>query len=185
MQGVEPLVEIVDRVVALRDPEQIVDQLRGELCALISSGAVPLPALLRDCCGEHYARRLVHRDAQRGYSIVAMTWGPQQSTMLHDHAGLWCVEGVWQGSIEVHQFELMERQEGERYRFEKRGSMRAGTGSAGCLIPPHEYHVIRNPTPDPAVSIHVYGGDMTFCHVFDERGQGWYERQGKALGFDA
>jgi 3-mercaptopropionate dioxygenase len=185
MQGAEPLVEVVNRAVAAGDPEKIVDQLRGELCSLISSGEMPLPELLRACCGEHYARRLVHRDTERGYSIVAMTWGPQQTTMLHDHAGLWCVEGVWQGSIEVLQFEMVDEKGAELFKFEKRGSIRAGIGSAGCLIPPHEFHVIRNPSKDPAISIHVYGGDMTFCHVFEERGEGWYERQGKTLGFDA
>jgi 3-mercaptopropionate dioxygenase len=184
MQGAEPLVEVVNRAVAAGDAERIVDQLRGELCGLISAGTMPLPELLRACCGDHYARRLVHRDPERGYSIVAMTWGPHQTTGLHDHAGLWCVEGVWQGSIEVLQYELVEERAEQRCRFEKRGSIRAGKGSAGCLIPPHEHHVIRNPADEPAVSIHVYGGDMNFCHVFEERGDGWYERRGKALGFD-
>ncbi len=33
-----------------------------------------------------------------------------------------------------------------RYRFEPRGTMNAGPGSAGSLIPPHEYHTIRNPS---------------------------------------
>ncbi len=26
-----------------------------------------------------------------------MTWGPGQGTPLHDHAGIWCVEGVVEG----------------------------------------------------------------------------------------
>ena len=184
MQGAEPLVSLVDGAVTAPDTEAVVDRLRGELCALISSGRMPLPELLQQCCGEHYARRLVHRNPELGYSIVAMTWGPRQQTTLHDHAGLWCVEGVWQGSIEVLQYELMEQREA-LFRFEKRGTMRAGIGSAGCLIPPHEYHVIRNPADEPAISIHIYGGDMTFCNVFEDRGQGWFEKHGKPLGFDA
>jgi predicted metal-dependent enzyme (double-stranded beta helix superfamily) len=112
-----------------------------------------------------------------------MTWGPQQGTSIHDHAGLWCVEGVFKGSIEVQQYELTAR-EGDRFRFEPRGSFHAGIGSTGCLIPPHEYHTIRNASSRPAVSVHVYGGDMTRCSVFEPEGEGWYMRREKTLGMD-
>jgi len=180
-----PLVELVDRAVGDGGGvEHIVDTLRSQLCALIRSGAVQLPERLGTPHGDHYARRLLHRDEQRRYSIIAMTWGAQQGTSLHDHAGLWCVESVWQGSIEVLQFELVERQTDGLFRFEKRGSMQAGIGSAGCLIPPHEYHMIRNPSEEPAVSVHIYGGDMTFCNVFEDRGGGWFQRREKPLGLD-
>jgi predicted metal-dependent enzyme (double-stranded beta helix superfamily) len=185
MGQANPLVELVDRAVGDgTDVEHIVDALRGELCTLIRSGSVQLPERLAHPTGDHYARRLLHRDERRGYSIIAMTWGAQQGTSLHDHAGLWCVESVWQGSIEVLQFELVERRGESLFRFEKRGSMQAGIGSAGCLIPPHEYHVIRNPSAEPAVSVHIYGGDMTFCNVFEARGDGWFQRREKPLGLD-
>jgi predicted metal-dependent enzyme (double-stranded beta helix superfamily) len=183
MSGTKALVDLVNDAVRAREPEAIVEQLRSGLCELISSGAEPLPAELTLCCDDHYARRLVHEDLERGYSIVAMTWGPRQGTSLHDHAGLWCVESVWQGSIEVQQYELLEQQ-GELYKFEKRGSIQAGIGSAGCLIPPHEYHVIRNPAPRPAVSVHIYGGQMTRCNVYEANGNGWFKRCDKPLGLD-
>ena len=185
MGQANPLVDLVDRVVGEgEDVEHIVDALRGQLCALIRSGSVQLPERLGHPNGDHYARRLLHRDERRGYSIIAMTWGAQQGTSLHDHAGLWCVESVWQGSIEVLQFELVERRGESLFRFEKRGTMQAGIGSAGCLIPPHEYHVIRNPSAEPAVSVHIYGGDMTFCNVFEDKGGGWFQRREKPLGLD-
>ncbi len=179
------LVDLVDRAVG-RDAgvEDLVDTLRTQLCELIRGGTVQLPERMTACNGDHYARRLLHRDEERGYSIIAMTWGAQQGTSLHDHAGMWCVESVWQGSIEVLQFELVERQSDGLFRFEKRGSMQAGIGSAGCLIPPHEYHVIRNPSAEPAVSVHIYGGDMTFCNVFEDKGGGWFQRREKPLGLD-
>jgi predicted metal-dependent enzyme (double-stranded beta helix superfamily) len=178
------LVELVDRAVGeSADVETLVDTLRTSLCALIRDGSFQLPERVADTHGEHYARRLLHRDERLGYSIIAMTWGGRQGTALHDHAGLWCVESVWKGSIEVLQFEVVERRD-ELYRFEKCGTMLAGTGSAGCLIPPHEYHVIRNPDPDPAVSVHIYGGDMDFCNVFESRGDGWYQRRRKPLTLD-
>src|SRR5262249_51910930 len=143
MNGTQSLISLVDEAVTLGDPEKIVNRLREGLCELIASGEVDLPERVHECCADHYARRLIHRDDARGYSIVAMTWGPNQGTPVHDHGGLWCVEGVFKGSIEVQQYE-MTAHESERFRFERRGSFQAGIGSAGCLIPPHEYHAIRN-----------------------------------------
>jgi 3-mercaptopropionate dioxygenase len=181
--GRNALVRLVDSALAAGDTEQIVDRLRGGLCELVSFGGVELPSELTQSCGDHYARRLVHEDLARGYSIIAMTWGPHQGTTLHDHAGLWCVESVWRGNIEVLQYELVEQRDA-LFRFEKRGSVRAGVGSAGCLIPPHEYHMIRNPTERPAVSVHIYGGRMDCCNVFEDTGNGWYRRKLKPLGLD-
>src|SRR3546814_16841178 len=76
-----------------------------------------------------------------------MTWAPGQGTPIHDHCGLWCVEGVWDGELEITQYELLER-DGERFRFRAAGRMHAGPGSAGSLIPPHEYHTITNASGD-------------------------------------
>src|SRR5688500_2185961 len=98
MGQANPLVELVDRAVSRGDDvEHVVDALRGQLCALIRSGEMQLPANISAPNGDHYARRLLHRDERLGYSIIAMTWGAGQGTSLHDHAGLWCVESVWQG----------------------------------------------------------------------------------------
>lgn len=183
MSGTQALITLAERAVARGDPEQIVNSLREGLCELISSGEVDLPEHVMDCCADHYARRLIHRDDARGYSIVAMTWGPKQGTPVHDHGGLWCVEGVFKGSIEVQQYEMTEHRD-ERFRFERRGSFQAGIGSAGCLIPPHEYHSIRNAGSKPAVSVHIYGGEMNRCGVFEPTSDGWYKRHEKALGLD-
>ena len=54
------------------------------------------------------APRALSQPAEHGYSVVAMTWGPGQGTPLHDHSGLWCVEGVWHGELEITQYELLE-----------------------------------------------------------------------------
>jgi predicted metal-dependent enzyme (double-stranded beta helix superfamily) len=181
--GADTLIAMAEHAVAQGDVEKIVDELRTGLCSVIRSGEVQLPAEFRKSGGDHYARRLVHRDDRRGYSVVAMTWGPGQATPLHDHGGMWCVEGVWEGSIDVQQYELVER-ESDRFRFEKRNSFQAGKGSAGCLIPPHEYHRICNRGDEVAISLHIYGGDMNRCSVFEPQEGGWYVRHEKALGLD-
>ncbi|MFK8053256.1 MAG: cysteine dioxygenase [Woeseiaceae bacterium] len=162
------------------------DHIKTELCKMIRSRAFELPASVLQPMPDRYARRLIHRDEEKGYSIVAMTWGPCQSTPIHDHSGMWCVEGVCAGTIDVLQFELMEQDADQRFRFESRNSYMAGIGSAGCLIPPYEYHLIANPCDrNPAVSLHIYGGDMHQCQVFvQEQQTEWYQKVTKDLSFD-
>lgn len=184
--GLSALIELCDEAVALDTPEQVVDRLKSELCRQIRGNAFELPVAVMQPLPDRYARRLLHRNADLGYSIVAMTWGPCQSTPIHDHSGMWCVEGVCAGTIDVLQYELMETADADRYRFESRNSYMAGIGSAGCLIPPYEFHKIANACDrSPAVSLHIYGGDMSECSVFIREGEtDWYRKAVKSLSFD-
>jgi hypothetical protein len=59
----------------------------------------------------------------------------------------------------------------------------AAVGSAGCLIPPFEYHVLANALDEPSITLHVYGGEMTTCHVFEPAGNGRYLRRERALSY--
>ncbi len=182
--GIGELIALVDAAVDKQDVTTTVETIKAELCRLLRSGRIDLPpALTREVDG-HYARRLLHRDEERGYSIVVMTWGPGQRTPIHDHSGMWCVEGVWGGSIDVQQYEKVNTP-GEAVRFEPRNSYEAGIGSAGCLIPPYEYHSISNACADTnAVSLHIYGGEMASCNVFYAQADGTYRRESHPLGYD-
>ena len=53
-----------------------------------------------------------------------MTWGPGQGTPLHDHAGIWCVECVVEGEMEVRQYDLVEENAGS-FRFVPQPSIEA------------------------------------------------------------
>ncbi len=165
-------------------PHGITSCLREALCDLMDEQSVRLPEECLQPCADGYQRRLLYQDDKTGCVVMAMTWGPGQGTAIHDHSGMWCVEGIWEGSIEVVQYELMAQEHG-RYKFEPRTTMRAGKGSAGSLIPPHEYHTIRNPSQhETAVSIHIYSGEMTCCNVFKQCEDGWYEREARQLSCD-
>ena len=52
---------------------------------------------------------------------------------------------------------------------------------AGCLIPPFEYHVLANALDEPSITLHVYGGEMTTCHVFVPAADGRYVRKERPL----
>lgn len=133
---------------------------------MLGGRLLTLPERLVQPRAEAYARRLLHRDPQGRYSAIVMTWGPGQGTAVHDHGGLWCVEGVVDGEIAVTQY-LVEQERDGYYRVTPIGSLLAGTGSAGCLIPPTDHHVLANARPTRAsVTLHVYGGDLDDCKVF-------------------
>jgi len=172
--GARKLIEAIDAAVQLADEAATTDALRSLLCRSIRDQAVRLPSCVFEREDDHYARRELYRSEEFGYSVVAMTWGPRQGTPIHDHAGQWCVEGVWEGFLEITPYELVETQ-GRRYRFEPRGTMNAGAGSAGSLIPPHEYHTIQNPSEDAiAVSLHIYRRPLESCAKFHPDANGWY-----------
>ncbi len=184
-RGAERLIENIDAAVQAASEQEITARIKHSLCALIRAGDLEMPACVKQPASDHYARRLLYRSDAHGYSMVAMTWGPGQGTALHDHAGLWCVEAVCLGTIKVEQYELAER-DGERMRFTKEDHIRASVGTAGCLIPPHEYHTIANVSDeDCAVTLHIYGGDMECCNVFEPEGEGWFRKVKKNLVFDA
>jgi predicted metal-dependent enzyme (double-stranded beta helix superfamily) len=155
------------------------------MCRLIRDREVQLPACVHHPIEDHYARRELYRSAAHGYSIVAMSWGPGQGTPLHDHSGLWCVEGVWLGQLEITQYRLLER-DGERFRFRAEPAVLGDCGSAGSLIPPHEYHTIRNTSDeDLAISVHVYEGEMTRSAIFEPDAGDWYQRRVQVMETDA
>jgi len=180
--GLTDLIDRIDDAVRLRDPEAITQRVKSALQDAIRTRTVALPERFHRVRADGYARRLLHRNDDLGYTAVVMTWGPGQRTPLHDHAGIWCVEGVVQGRMDVTQYDLVE-DAGAAYRFEAKGCVHAAVGSAGCLIPPFEYHVLANALDEPSITLHVYGGEMTSCHVFEPAADGRYVRRERALGY--
>jgi predicted metal-dependent enzyme (double-stranded beta helix superfamily) len=180
--GLNALLARIDAAVQLRNADAITERVKQELQDAIRAHALTLPERFCRVRPEGYARRLLHRSDHLGYTAVVMTWGPGQGTPLHDHAGIWCVEGVVSGQMDVTQFDLVEESAGG-YRFEARGCVHASVGSAGCLIPPFEYHTLANALETPSITLHVYGGEMTSCHVFEPAGGGRYLRRERPLTY--
>ncbi|KAF1710614.1 cysteine dioxygenase [Pseudoxanthomonas kalamensis DSM 18571] len=186
--GADKLIATLDAAVALGDDQAVTDALRRGIGGLIRDDGVALPDCVFQPIADHYARRELYTSPEHGYSVIAMTWGPGQGTKIHDHSGMWCVEGVWHGRLEITQYELAERDiaDADRFRFIPVGTIEAGAGSCGSLIPPHEYHTIRNPSADSvAVSLHVYQRSMLCCGVFVPEADGpWQHREERKLGTD-
>jgi 3-mercaptopropionate dioxygenase len=174
--------ERLDAVIHCEQPSRIPELVKAVLLDAMRTNALALPDRFHTARPDTYARRLLHRDPAGAYTAVVMTWGPGQKTALHDHAGIWCVECVVDGTMEVAQYDLTSAKD-ETFRFERRNHVVAGRGSAGCLIPPFEYHTLGNVEDTPSITLHVYGGEMDHCHVFEPAGDGSYRRVRKDLSY--
>jgi len=162
--------------------ERTVHEVKRLLSELIG-GDLRLPEPVREAVPGQYGRHLLYADPAGRFEIVIMTWSPGQRTPVHDHSGIWCVEGVAEGTIEVTRFDLEEPAGTDSVRMVELERIQAGLGQCGALIPPVEYHRIANPYGSLAITIHVYGGRMKSCRVFEERGDSTYSVRTRQLTF--
>lgn len=163
----EPLIECLRAAARLSDVTAIAEQVKHDLETLIPPEGLRLPDRFRRTRPDTYCRRLFYRDPDLAFTALVMTWGPGQRTALHDHAGIWCVEGVIEGELEVTRYELTEERADGLCTFVYQGCVQASAGSAGALIPPFEHHVLANASDERlALTLHVYGGEMDHCSAF-------------------
>jgi predicted metal-dependent enzyme (double-stranded beta helix superfamily) len=185
-RGLDGLTRRLDEAVCRSCNEEVTEGVQKALSEIIKAGELTLPSELVAPCDEGYARRLVYASADHGYVLIAMTWGPSQGTALHDHSGVWCVEGVFQGEIDVTQYQPLEWTHDGEWRFVPAKTVRAKVGSSGSLIPPFEYHTIANAHDEGcAVTLHVYGQELERANIFQPIADrdGWFRRTTKDLGY--
>jgi predicted metal-dependent enzyme (double-stranded beta helix superfamily) len=180
------LTALVDRLNAAVEEatsEAITRRVKADLEDLLGRGGLTLAPRFWTPRPDGYARRLLYQDPANRYTAVVMTWGPGQGTPVHDHGGLWCVEGVVDGEMQVTQFDV--RPNGEAFDVVALGApLSAGVGSAGRLIPPTDYHVLANAQPDAvSVTLHIYGGTLDGCRIFTPVADGRYVQSVRALSY--
>jgi predicted metal-dependent enzyme (double-stranded beta helix superfamily) len=124
-----------------------------------------LPEVICQPSSEHYVRRPLHIDPLGRFSIFVMTWSENQSTLLHDHGGLWVVEALYRGRVKVTDFEYLGETNGI-HKFAETETNIAGPGQSSYRVPPDEHHVLGNAQAAASVSIHVFGGLLEECHTY-------------------
>ncbi len=108
---------------------------------------------------DRYRQHLVHVHPAGRYSIVALVWKPGQATPIHDHR-CWCVVGVWRGLERETTYDL-HGADGSPYLMPRR-SAETAPGDVSVLVPPDEdIHRVENSGTSLAISIHVYGDDIS------------------------
>jgi 3-mercaptopropionate dioxygenase len=96
----------------------------------------------------------MHAEPDGSFSVVVMVWRPGQATPIHDHL-TWCVTGVLQGA----EYEEIFALRGGHLKVVARNQNRVGSVSG--FAPPGDIHQVRNSGAGIAVSMHVYGTDIT------------------------
>ena len=182
-EGLKALVDRLDAAVDAGSVDAITARVKADLEELLSGSALTLDDRFRVARPDCYARRLLYQDPANRYTAVVMTWGPGQGTAVHDHGGLWCVEGVVEGEMSVTQYDV--RADGDAFSVSPIGKpLCAGVGSAGRLIPPTDYHVLANARPhDTSITLHVYGGNLDGCRVFTPGPDGRYQQSVRTLSY--
>jgi predicted metal-dependent enzyme (double-stranded beta helix superfamily) len=148
------LTELVDAVrTAVAAPadwsqtaQLVAEQLRGHLPT-----ADVLTAEQRAGSADGYIGHTLHVEPDGSFSIIALVWRPGQVTRIHDHV-TWCVFGVIQG---VEHEDLFDAD------LNLIGSSDNHVGDVSGFAPPGDIHRVHNTADTTAISIHIYGTDVT------------------------
>jgi predicted metal-dependent enzyme (double-stranded beta helix superfamily) len=100
---------------------------------------------------DDYCAYPLHAEPDGSFSIVALVWRPGQTTRIHDHV-TWCVLGVIQGAEHEELFDADLKLVGESDNY---------AGDVSGSAPPGDIHRVHNTADETAISIHIYGTDIT------------------------
>ena len=115
-------------------------------------GLLPPGQLAGDPVG--YQTHLVHAEPDGSFSVTVMVWLPGQQTPIHDHIA-WCVTGVLQGAECEEIFAVRDG------HLEVIARNQNPVGAVNGFAPPGDIHQVHNSGQTVAVSMHVYGTDIT------------------------
>ena len=110
---------------------------------------------------DRYRQHLLHAESDGSFSLVALVWLPGQRTAVHDHVS-WCVTGVHRGEEHERRYRLLPAEEaGGTARLVATEDVVNRTGEVCGFAPPGDIHRVWNGCGGKAVSIHVYGADIS------------------------
>jgi predicted metal-dependent enzyme (double-stranded beta helix superfamily) len=124
----------------------VADQLRAHL-----PGPEILTPAQRLGDPDRPAGHLLHVEPDGAFSVVGLVWRPGQSTRIHDHI-TWCVVGVLAG---IEHEELFDE------ALNPIGVRDGHPGEVSGFAPPGDIHRIRNDGSETAISLHIYGTDIS------------------------
>jgi 3-mercaptopropionate dioxygenase len=108
-----------------------------------------------------YRQYLLYCDPVERFSLVSFVWGPGQRTPVHDHL-MWGLVGMLRGAEESVSYTRAAHGDGLRAGETSRllpGMVEAVSPRLGDI------HTVANALADrPAISIHVYGGNIGTVH---------------------
>lgn len=139
-------------------PPELTAYLVGERLAPYLGGAELLTPAQCEGDPERYRQHVLHAERDGSFSVVALVWLPGQQTPIHDHVS-WCVAGVHQGRESEIRYRLVS--DGRTARLVETDRVSGPAGSVAAFAPPGDIHLVRNSCPGTAISVHVYGADVS------------------------
>jgi predicted metal-dependent enzyme (double-stranded beta helix superfamily) len=100
---------------------------------------------------DDYCAHPLYAEPDGSFSIVALVWRPGQITRIHDHV-TWCAFGVLQGVVHEELFDA---------DLNVIGASDDHVGDVSGFAPPGDIHRVHNTGAETAISVHVYGTDIT------------------------
>ena len=151
------LIRRVDAVMAReRDEKRLAERVGEVLRPFLGRPGLLEPAQ-READPAHYRQHILHVADDGSYSVVALVWLPGQATPIHDHVS-WCVVGLHEGCEQEDHYERVVTAR-EEYLIATGISFNR-VGTIATLNPPGDIHVVSNPGPGMAISLHIYGADV-------------------------
>ncbi|MFD1051401.1 cysteine dioxygenase, partial [Kibdelosporangium lantanae] len=99
-----------------------------------------------------YTRHTLHTEPT--FSVSAVVWRPGQITEIHDHL-VWCSFLVLQGTETENIYDI----DGDH--LVRIGQRQRPTGSVSGTAPPDDIHQVHNTGDTVAITLHVYGADLS------------------------
>ncbi|MGA4839477.1 cysteine dioxygenase [Streptomyces sp. G45] len=115
------------------------------------------------CAGdpERYRQHLLHAESDGSFSVVALVWLPGQRTSIHDHVS-WCVTGVHEGEEHERRYRLVPATGPDTTaELVATEDVVNPTGAVCGFAPPGDIHRVWNAGAGRAISLHVYGADIS------------------------
>lgn len=106
----------------------------------------------------------------RNYEALLILWPQGHATPIHDHAGLWGLELVLDGVLEVETYAISPQ---PTPHLVFRGKSVLGIGDRACFSGADHAHRCRNfSSQQPALTLHVYGGLLNAYRSFHQESPG-------------
>lgn len=142
------------------------------------------PATGDDTTPDRYRRHLIAEGDNDLYSALLISWPAAHRTPIHDHAGLWGIELVLDGALEVEEFALGG--DLEQPTLTPSRALMLGVGDAAVFTGRRYAHRCKNlSSTRPAQSLHVYGGVLDRYHAFQAAPRGGYSARTQHARVDA
>jgi len=151
----------------VRMDEERIQEMSAKMSLLLAGGD-SLPEAAKGSSPKRYTRNLLYNDPAGRFMVASLVWRPSQGTPIHDHS-TWGIVGVLQSKLRFVNYRRFD--DGSRDGFAELREVSqviAQPGQVLRVLPPHdEIHRVENAGENIAISIDVYGREITHCNRYE------------------